>query len=231
MKMKNLLIGGMSLALVACISVGGTLAYLNSTTKVATNVFKMNESGITLTLKEDADQVDASKTYTQQKVDYNEKGKATPVGDYGTGAIEDATAGINYQNLVPGDTVSKKPELTLNQNHVPCYVYVAVKNTSEEQTIQNMNSKWTRITVGGYTAPEGTKLYRYTDAATADVVATTTTDLGYVFTGVKLDGNAASADLKPITIEAYAVQAGGDMTKPTADKMAAEALGFIKNAG
>lgn len=229
MKMKNMLIGGMSLALVACISIGGTLAYLNSTTKVATNVFKMNESGITLTLTEDADQVATNKTYTQQRVDY--VGDEKVAGEFVSTAITGATAGINYQNLVPGDTVSKKPKLSLNQNHVPCYVYVTVKNTSEKQEIVEKSNKWTEIAVDGYTAPAGTKLYRYTDADTKNVVGTNTTALDYVFTGVKLDGNAISTDLQPIEIKAYAVQAGGDMTETTADKMAAEALGFTKTAG
>lgn len=230
MKMKNLLIGGMSLALVACISIGGTLAYLNSTTKVATNVFKMNDSGITLTLKEDADKVADNKTYTQQKVDYVEdEPKAS--GEFGTGAIEGATAGINYQNLVPGDTVSKKPKLTLNENHVPCYVYVTVKNTSAEQEILGMSDKWTKITVSGYTAPTGTELYRYTNTATNNIVNTDIVNLDYVFTGVKLDGDAVKSNLANIEIKAYAVQSGGDMTETKADGLAAEALGLTKNAG
>ena len=52
MKMKNMLIGGMSLALVACISVGGTLAYLTDTDDKVTNTFDFVSQGITLDLWE-----------------------------------------------------------------------------------------------------------------------------------------------------------------------------------
>ena len=47
MKMKNMLIGGMSLALVACISVGGTLAYLSDNTGTMTNTFKFGTLEVT----------------------------------------------------------------------------------------------------------------------------------------------------------------------------------------
>ena len=51
MKMKNMLIGGMSLALVACISVGATLAYLTDTSDTVTNTF-YGSDGISMTLTE-----------------------------------------------------------------------------------------------------------------------------------------------------------------------------------
>ena len=47
MKMKNMLIGGMSLALVACISVGATLAYLSDNTGTMTNTFKFGALEVT----------------------------------------------------------------------------------------------------------------------------------------------------------------------------------------
>ena len=59
MKMKNMLIGGMSLALVACLSVGATLAYFTDSDEEVVNTFQFVTDGdgdgkyITVTLTED----------------------------------------------------------------------------------------------------------------------------------------------------------------------------------
>ena len=81
MKMKNMLIGGMSLALVACITIGGTLAYLSDKDGTLTNTFRFAKNIV----------VDVYETQT---------GK----GEEGKG---DKEGGFDYTNRVSGKVVEK----------------------------------------------------------------------------------------------------------------------------
>lgn len=92
MKKRNLLISLLSLALVAVIGVGATLAYFTDKTDTKTNVFTTGKVDITLT-------------------DTSTSDKAT---------VTDT--GIEYKDVVPGDNLDKDVYITVDKDSSPCYV-------------------------------------------------------------------------------------------------------------
>lgn len=139
MKMKNMLIGGMSLALVACISIGGTLAYLTANDGALTNNFEFSENGITLDLWENASNVAGSDEATEREI-----GK---VGG------ENATdKGFAYNDVIPGATYLKDVNITIGADTVyDTIVFVQideptnVKVNYSEVTGEGSNG-WTPLT-------------------------------------------------------------------------------------
>ena len=225
MKMKNLLIGGMSLALVACISVGGTLAYLSAQTGTATNTFTMN--GLTLVVSETADAATSNG-------DYKQKLKSNTEGEAGTASVstpelaKDHGNGIAYTDILPGAVMSKKPVITVKGKHAACYVFACVENSNGDLTIRDLDTKnWEQVTTAN-----GKTLYQYVngneDAAivpegNGDV------DLPALFTEVKLSENLTEAvKLGDIVIKGYAYQAykNGEPCYDAALAAAKTAFGF-----
>ena len=108
MKMKNMLIGGMSLALVACISIGGTLAYLTATDGPKTNTFEF-ANGLTAELEENADA--------------NSNGNASS-----------NNTGIAYTELVPGVDIDKDVTATFTSD-VDAYFFVKIEPVDKENGV------------------------------------------------------------------------------------------------
>lgn len=96
MKKKNLLTAAASLALVAVIGVGATLAYFTDKTDVKNNVFTTGSVDITLT-------------------DTSASEKATEVEN-----------GIVYEEVMPGDLLDKDVYVTVDKMSAPSYVGVFV---------------------------------------------------------------------------------------------------------
>lgn len=225
MKMKNLLIGGMSLALVACISVGGTLAYLSAQTGTATNTFTMN--GLTLVVSETADAATSNG-------DYKQKLKSSTEGEAGTASVstpelaKDHGNGIAYTDILPGAVMSKKPVITVKGKHAACYVFACVENPNSLLTIQGLNTgNWKEVAT-----TTGKTLYVYTDGTTnAAIVPEADADktLPALFTEVKLSENLTEAAiLGDIVIKGYAYQAykNGEPCYDAALAAAKTAFGF-----
>ena len=130
MKMKNMLIGGMSLALVACISVGATLAALTANDQTVTNHFTFVDGGtsgkvIEVELKED---------------------QPAKTGDETITANSDGH-GWSYTDVLPGQTLKKNPQIDV-QTNAPAYVYVRItegKNVSVKDLKLTANG-WTQVT-------------------------------------------------------------------------------------
>lgn len=96
MKKKNLITAAVSLALVAVVGVGATLAYFTDKTDVKNNVFTTGSVDITLTDTSDSD-------------------KATEVEN-----------GIVYEEVMPGDLLDKNVYVTVDKMSAPSYVGVFV---------------------------------------------------------------------------------------------------------
>lgn len=96
MKKKNLITAAVSLALVAVVGVGATLAYFTDKTDVKNNVFTTGSVDITLT-------------------DTSESEKATEVEN-----------GIVYEEVMPGDLLDKNVYVTVDKMSAPSYVGVFV---------------------------------------------------------------------------------------------------------
>lgn len=103
MKKKNLLTAAASLALVAVIGVGATLAYFTDKTDVKTNVFTTGNVNITLVDETEGPQVGDQWTVDTTRPD-----------------------GITYNNIMPGDTLSKEVAVTIDEMSSDCYVAVQV---------------------------------------------------------------------------------------------------------
>ena len=131
MKMKNMLIGGMSLALVACISVGATLAALVANDETVTNHFKFVDGGTPAKVIEVKLQ--------EPKPDQTHK-------EVITGNVE---KGWSYTNVVPGQTLKKNPQIDV-KNSVPAYVYVRITNGENVSVVGldklTTEKGWTQVT-------------------------------------------------------------------------------------
>ena len=98
MKARKILVSLAALALVAAISIGGTLAYLTQQ-KTVTNTFTVGN--VTITMDE------------------------TDVDDSTKDAARDTE---NSYKLLPGKTYTKDPIIHVDANSESCYLFVTIKN-------------------------------------------------------------------------------------------------------
>lgn len=196
MKARKILVSLAALALVAAISVGGTLAYLTSTDKVE-NSFTVGKVAITL----DEAQVNTD----------------------GTAVAPAARVKANTYKLMPGHPYTKDPTVHVDADSEDSWIFVKVENgisdiEAAEATGENAYTPIAKqITNNGWTQLDGkTNIYykKYT-------AGTTDKDLA-VFGNFKIADNAqdisgwgAAANAK-ITVTAYAVQADGFTTAKAA---------------
>ena len=103
MNKKNILTAAVSLSLVACLSIGATLAYFTDI-HTKTNVFTTGEVDIILN-------------------DFSPEVDGMVSGDH---YINDETSGIRYENVVPGDELSKDVSITVMHDTVPTRLAVLV---------------------------------------------------------------------------------------------------------
>lgn len=209
MKMKNLLIGGMSLALVACISIGGTLAYLQAEDDALTNTFKF-ANNITVDL------------YEYQ------------VADPSASTSKNQT-GYDYTNLVPGEDVVKNVDVTLKSS-VKTDLYILIDKgtaTGANQKCMELNesqivgNEWEKVEI-----QEADKLlYKKTAITGADAGVTYGVFETVKVPAAELTGNT-NVTLKDVKIDVFAVQSDNLGEGVTADSVAAGKLGVhLKAAG
>lgn len=184
MKLKKILTLACCAALLVCISVGATLAYLTSTTETVKNTFTVG--GVAITLDE-------------AKVDV-----------YGV-VDEEATNRVtaNTYKLVPGHTYTKDPTIHIADGSEKAWIFVKVENGIS--AIEADTTIAAQMKENGWTAVAGaTNVYAYKNAVTADDVEEGK-DGFVVFETFTVDGDAdvASYAGKTIEITGYAVQADG----------------------
>ena len=184
MKKRNFLTIMLSLALVAVIGVGATLAYLTDNTQTVNNKFTFDD--IEITLKENAT-VPAGQSYLIRE---NKEGTVA-----GTEAIEGSDVGVVYSDILPGATVEKNPYITVSESNAHAYVYAYVTGVAAPLSV-TWSEGWTEVE----TDLTGTLLRRElakNEAGKYDV-----------FTQVQVaTGAAGTEDLNDISIKAYAHQA------------------------
>lgn len=105
MSKKKLIVAAASLAMVATLAIGGTLAYF-SDDESATNVITMGKVDITLT-----------ETSDDQKVN-----------------DEDLTDGITYEDVMPGDKIDKNAFVALADKSRDAYVAVKYEIVFDDET-------------------------------------------------------------------------------------------------
>lgn len=192
MKKKNVLMMALSLALVAVIAVGGTLAYLTSTTDVVTNTF-YGSAGIAMTLDE------ANVVVNPEQA-----------GQYIAASGRDTSN--TYDQILPGLQQAKDP--TIHVSTVPvggADVYVMIDGVDGNLGYTakvTVEAGWDKV--GEFETVDG--LYKYTggvdpedlledgEPAAKDIL---------VFDGVTFDYDAASSpEIEEIRVVAYAIQKG-----------------------
>jgi len=206
MKLKQILAIVLSVALVACISVAATVAYLTSTTKQVTNTFTVGDIEITL---------------DENTVDEN-------------GKLITTSPDVTHENeyhLYPGSEYDKNPTVHItDKNSENSWIFVAVKNEilaiEDDTKIADQivtTNKWTKL----YDLDDGefTVYYKEYDKTSTDKNLE-------VFSTFKIKqdvDNKTLADYqgKQILVKAYAIQ----KTNLTTADAAWEALGMSTSTG
>lgn len=211
-KTKKILAMACAMALSAAIAVGGTLAYLTSTTEVVTNTFTVGKVAITL------DEADVNE-YGQK---LNDKDGIWKEGD----TLADRVMGNEYK-LMPGHKYFKDPTVTVKAGSESSYIrmIVTISDIADVKAVlgndflpQNFvegwnNDKW--ATTGQIIETNDTAVYEFwyhepvsTDGATDDLA------LEPLFTHIKVPGTVDNDGLKAldemeIQVIAQAIQADG----------------------
>lgn len=175
MKTKNMLIGGMSLALVACISVGATLAYLSDTTGTVQNKFQMVTNGIVLNLQETAKDGAGYDVYTAKLEDSQLK-KDQKVTDTTTGETLNANnageiVGFIYENIQPGAILQKDVKLSIGQQGtttVSSWVFACIENSNGANMTVTVNSQNWKVVANDSEKHKTLYLYQGTLASAGD---------------------------------------------------------------
>lgn len=194
MKARKILVSLAALALVAAISIGGTLAYLTQQ-KTVTNTFTVGN--VTITMDE------------------------TDVDDSTKDAARDTQ---NSYKLLPGKTYTKDPIIHVDTNSESCYLFVTIKNEIaaiediDNSVEKQMEAKgWAKVTgvnnLYVYIGTEENASDPKVVAAGADVT---------VFEQIVIKGEGVTNeslkayDGKTIVVNAYAIQAEGFSGKTAA---------------
>lgn len=113
MNRKKLLITGLSLLLVAAVSVGATLAYFTDTSDAKANVFTMGHVSVEL--------VDASNKLKQSDFPNNRVVTDDP---------NNTADGLQYVDVLPGDIIDKTVGVTLNADSMEAWLAIKVDVTA-----------------------------------------------------------------------------------------------------
>lgn len=166
MNKKKLTKLGVSLALVATVGVGATLAYLSATSDTLTNSFTVGDGFITDDEGRPAIILD-EQFWTNKGTDTITEDEKSPFSDTRT------TDGNEYKDVLSGDTLTKDPTVHVRNGSVNSYVFVkvdglddlvALQNNKDETLfsvdINNESNQWKKVanTDGGYTTTPNNKL-------------------------------------------------------------------------
>ena len=232
MKMKNMLIGGMSLALVACISIGGTLAYLTDKTTKVENTF-VADTAIDINLKEA--EVDPETGLAVKPENRREVGNS-------------------YVSIYPGKVVDKDPTVTVTSAPDDgAYVYMSLNGVNKDQMKLKYidaagqvkdgidNTKWQKVTseegVNGIYKYIGTEENDNYKAENGKIVLKTkdgmlqNAELPALFDKVEfIYANGTTPTINAVQLYAYSVQATLSTTETkTHNVMAWEVLNPVND--
>ena len=206
MKKKNVLMMALSLCLVAVVAIGGTLAYLTATPDEVTNTFTFVEG--------DGDGNVITVEVTEEQ----------PTVPAGVSVSGDSSAGWNYTNVVPGQTLNKTPEISATA-YVPSYVFVRITDDEWVSVVDStMNDEWLPVT-----GVDDVYYKEITAAMIEEAGAGSTIELGNLFTQVQvkdsdtiMNGDDVQ-ELNDVKIEVSAVAKGSfDSAKTAYDEVASE---------
>ena len=197
---KKLTVVLLSIILVLCCTIGGTLAWLTAESETVTNTFTVGN--ITIELKEHELKTDGT-----------------------LDASKEVSENENYK-VVPGDTQPKDPFVRVKQGSEKCYVYVLVTNNlvidNKAVATCNIYNNWEAIGT-----KDNSTLYRsnaIVDAGTSDQLVQVFSTVSYDGTEIT-ETNINSLKDKTIVIDAYAHQSE-NTTQDVADAAAKAHFGI-----
>ena len=201
---KRILVTLVAAVLLMAVSVGGTLAWLQSQTGTVKNTFEIGNVTITL---------DEGLVYQP-----SQKGAPVDPDDPDSALIADADLGQHVDNgttrtqqnankLMPSKTYDKDPKIYIDANSEDCWLFVKVVN-GISAIEADTNTIASQMTTNGWTLVSGTTdVYSYKEIVSAN-------DVIPVFATFTLAADANIADYVTadnedavITIQAYAIQA------------------------
>lgn len=207
---KNVLTAVVSGAMVGCLAIGGTFAFLSANSGTVTNKFSGVEAIKTAVREQvtDGDTYDvASLTGLQLKDDYD------------SGWLEEGVDGVKYTNVVPGAQINKNVDVKVAENPTPVYLFVKVSGLADTLDA-NIGNEWTLVD----DLSDGNGIYVYNnyevlDSSDADIVKD-------VFDTVTV---AATAELDEINgfeidVTGAIVQANGGISTDEALELAQDLL-------
>lgn len=138
MQIRKILAAALAVALVAALSVCGTLAYLTHQTEEVKNTFTVGsifppEGGITLLESEPIKQDDGSYILGDTKVQ-----------------------AADYEDVIPGSDLPKDPTVTVEDLTANAYVFVKIVDNTTEALTYTVDPVWTKLNV---TVAEGESIY------------------------------------------------------------------------
>ena len=185
-----------SLALVGAIAVGGTLAYLTSNSGPVTNTFTVGEN-VEIALDESAQTAPyevEDTTETTKRVVFN-----------------------NYEDVAPGQTLYKDPQVTVVNKDADQWVFMSVK-LSDDVDVMDWSDQWTKLE--NESNEDYVVYYMHVNEQTTDSYTGTNegnytkegTQLPKLFTNVQVKDtivNDENKKLQNIEIKAAAIQYNG----------------------
>lgn len=207
MKKKKVVTLLASLALVAVVGVGGTLAYLSDQTGTLENKFTFTTEDVDITLWEN--KVDANNDKTGEIIDAD---TAAP-GENGN----------KYTDVQPNEEMDKNPTVKLEKGSQDSYLFVKVTNPNDDDTLRitDMGQNWKAVS-------GATDVYVWVASGADENAATPVAPADYtVFEHVQAGNNleVGTTTFQDITIKAAAIQGSGDITYAEAKT---QALGFLQ---
>ena len=201
----------LSVILVLCCTIGGTLAWLSAESEAVTNTFTVGD--INIKLQEYPFKKNADGSISTIELDEN----ADPVQK------------IETYKVVPGGNQPKKPFVTVEKKSENCYVYVSIVNKLiiGNEVVVNYNEPAGWTLVGSKTEADAvTKLYRYNNVVeyneTEDQKLTVFTTVSYLNTITK--DTIKELNGKTIELQAFAHQSD-NTTQDVADAAACTKFG------
>lgn len=195
MNKKNILTAAVSLSLVACLSIGATLAYFTDKTEVAQNVFTTGNVDVTLIDQAFKNDENATWEYDPER---NENG------------------GYDYTHVMPGDKIGKNVAVEIADGSEDCYVAISVsiQNTNDPEGLYtDMSDLYDQIVTASASrgwlhadSGNGTMVFYYPIALTNGSAE----NIAPLFSYLEIPeewGNEYANNTLNITVQAAAVQA------------------------
>ncbi len=207
---KNVLTAVVSGAMVGCLAIGGTFAFLTANSGAVKNTF----SGVEAIKTAVREQVVDGDTY-----DVASK-EGLSLDDYDSGWLYENEGGVEYTNVVPGAEINKVVDVKVDQNPTPVYLFIKVNGLTDTLTA-NIGANWTHVGEGN----DGNGIYVYNNY---EVLDSSDEELVFgVFDTVTVNTNAVLDEINgfKVDVNAAIVQANGGITTAEAYDLAADLLG------